>query len=294
MATRLIELAGDGAPLRGWLTTRDAAPSPAVVMAHGFSATIDGMVAERYAAVFADAGFVVLLFDHQTFGRSGGEPRRQIDGWAQARGYRHAIDWIAMQPDVDGRRIALWGDSMSAAVALAVGSLDERVRAVVAQVPALGHTSVADDAGSLFARLRMGVLDAPPPIEATVTLPVVSPDQTGLPSHLPPLSAFHWFMSYGARHGTNWENSATRVTRAAAWTPSVCVPHVRVPSLYLVAPDDEMPGANAEVTLEAYRRTPGAELAEVRGGHFGLLYHREPEFARAARVQVEFLRRHLG
>jgi len=34
-------------------------------MAHGFSATINGMVADRYAEVFCNAGFAVLLYDPQ-------------------------------------------------------------------------------------------------------------------------------------------------------------------------------------------------------------------------------------
>ena len=60
-------------------------------MAHGLSATISGMTADRYAEVFRDAGFAVLLFDHRNFGISDGEPRQQINKWVQARGYRDAM-----------------------------------------------------------------------------------------------------------------------------------------------------------------------------------------------------------
>lgn len=292
-ARRIVEFHGEEAPLRAWLVTPGSGrASPAVVMAHGFTATIDGMVADRYASYFVDAGFAVLLFDHESLGRSGGTPRQRVDPWLQARGYRRAIDHLAELPFVDGERIALWGDSMSAGVALAVTAVDERVRAVVAQVPALGAAMPQGEA--LFERVRDGVLGTLPTEETTRTLPVVSPDQLGSPSHLVPLTAFHWFIEYGARHGTHWENWATRVTRRWAWSPTACGPYLRVPSLYLIAPDDEMPGADPEVALETYRRTPGAELAEVAGGHFGLLYHREPEFARVAALQAAFLQQHLG
>ena len=64
-------------------------------MAHGLSATISGMTADRYAEVFRDAGFAVLLFDHRNFGISDGEPRQQINKWVQARGYRDAMTFLA-------------------------------------------------------------------------------------------------------------------------------------------------------------------------------------------------------
>lgn len=63
--------------LRGLLYRREplVATGAVVVMAHGFSATIT-MVSDRYAEVFAAAGFTVVLYDHRGFGRSEGEPRQ--------------------------------------------------------------------------------------------------------------------------------------------------------------------------------------------------------------------------
>jgi len=83
-------------------------------MAHGFTATINGMVADRYAEVFFNAGFTVLLYDHRIFGISDGEPRQELNVWVQARGYRNAINFVAILPEIDADRIALWGYSMSA------------------------------------------------------------------------------------------------------------------------------------------------------------------------------------
>lgn len=57
-----------------------------MIMAHGFSATINGMTADRYAEVFHNTGFAVLLYDHRNFGISDGDPRQQINPWIQARG----------------------------------------------------------------------------------------------------------------------------------------------------------------------------------------------------------------
>jgi alpha-beta hydrolase superfamily lysophospholipase len=54
-------------------------------MAHGTSATIQ-MVAIEYARAFAREGLAALIYDHRGFGRSGGEPRLEINPWVQCRG----------------------------------------------------------------------------------------------------------------------------------------------------------------------------------------------------------------
>lgn len=78
--------------------------------------------------------------------------------WLQARGYRDATTYAATLPGVDGDRIALWGDSFSAAVAIVVAGVDERVAAVVAQVPATGREPApAGPDGGLYGRIATRV-----------------------------------------------------------------------------------------------------------------------------------------
>jgi uncharacterized protein len=295
---RLVEFTSEGATLRGrlLLPAEGRAPLPAVVMAHGFSATIDGMVADRYGSLFAEAGFAVLLYDHRGFGISGGEPRQEIDRWVQARGYRDAIAHLASLPGIDPSRIAVWGDSLSGAEALAVAGVDPHVNAVIVQVPACGDDPPPADEAAVFEAMRRGLIDVCPPVAASAhgPRPVVSCDQIGTPSHLTPLTAFRWFIEYGGRHGTNWVNWATRVSRTALWHPAVAASRLTIPSLFVIAPDDEMPGSRPAVSLDAYRRAPGAELMEIGGGHFGLLHYPSVAFDRAAGVQRDFLIRHLA
>src|SRR5246127_3892755 len=114
MARRDIEFDAEGVTLRGWFypAVGSNGPGPAVVMAHGFSA-VKAMYLDSFAEVFAAAGLNVLVFDNRCFGASDGEPRQEIDPWAQARDYRHAITYAGSLPEVDAGRIGIWGSSYS-------------------------------------------------------------------------------------------------------------------------------------------------------------------------------------
>ncbi len=296
-----MEFPSAGTTLRGRLYgPAGGTPWPAVVMAHGFSATITGMVADRYAEAIARGGMTVLLFDHRGFGLSGGEPRQVLNAWDQAIGYRDALTHVATCPGVDPARLGVWGDSMSGSVALCVAGLDPRVRAVVAQVPACGSAAPpADPDASGFAALSRLYLAGGPtaaPRERIGPQPVVSPDQQAAPSLLTPLTAFRWFSRYGRRRGTGWRNWATLEIpdSPVPLQAGTCAPHLRAASLWAIAADDEMPGADPEVARRAFEGARGPkELLDLEGGHFGLLEYPGEIFERASAAQVDFLRRRL-
>ena len=134
MRTDVEFISGD-ATLRGWLFSSEAAfqRGPAVVMAHGFTATRH-MAVDKYASALAAAGFTILLFDHRGFGASGGEPRQQFTPWQQARGYRDAISYLEQRGDTGKNGVVVWGDSSSGGVATVVAAIDERVSALVVVV----------------------------------------------------------------------------------------------------------------------------------------------------------------
>ena len=154
-----VTFSSEGADLRGWLYVPDSDPPwPLVVMAHGFSATRH-MTADKYAEVFHAAGLAVLLYDHRGFGESGGEPRLQLNPWIQARGYLDALSYASGIEGVDASRIAIWGDSFSGGVAFTVAAVDERVGALVVQVPAMGRElPPANPDGSLYRALKETIL----------------------------------------------------------------------------------------------------------------------------------------
>ncbi len=296
-----VEFQSEGATLRGFLLRPDSKDRkvPLVVMAHGTSATLT-MVADMYAEAFCRAGLAVLLYDHRNLGRSGGEPRQEINPWIQARGYRDAISFVETLERVDPHRIALWGDSYSGGEVIVVGAIDRRVSAIVAQCPVCGAKApTVEPTRAVFEAIKDILLrgDVGGSSETTTgTLPVVSFDQVGTPSLLTPIQAFRWFIDYGGRAGTHWVNNVTRVVPATPipYSPVLCAPFVEAPTLMMVAPEDEMVHANYGVARRAFELLQGPkQWYDIAGGHFGLLYFPSELFDEASGVQADFLKKWL-
>src|SRR5207253_3543078 len=141
---RDIEFSAEGVTLRGWLYLPNSGgpPFPTVVLAHGYSA-VKEMYLDSFAEVFAQGGLAALVFDNRGFGASDGEPRQEIDPWAQVRDYRHAITYARTLQEVDPGRIGVWGSSYSGGHVLVIAAIDRRVKAVVSQVPLIsGHANL--------------------------------------------------------------------------------------------------------------------------------------------------------
>ena len=291
-----VEFPGERAVLRGRLYRHDG-PRPAVVMAHGFSATAIGMVADRYAEVLHGAGLAVLLYDHEGFGLSDGKPRQVINRWLQCRGYQHALSYAADHPCVDRQRLALWGDSLSASIAITVAAFDVRVSALVVQVPACGSVlGNGDPDGAAYAALRDFYTSAD--VTDSWVLgepqPVVSEDQAAAPSLLEPITAYRWFCEYGLRPGSTWRNTATPATLATPvpFSTGIMARRLTCPSLWVIAAEDEMPGAETPIATHCFDLAGGQkEKLIVEGGHFGLLYDTSPLFGEVSQAQASFLAR---
>lgn len=127
----------DGTVLRGWHYRPDTTGShPVVVMSHGFG-VVKEMALPTFAETFAAAGIAVLVYDHRNLGDSDGEPRQEIDPWAQLSDARDVITHAAGLDGVDPQRIGVWGTSYSGGHVLVLAATDARIQAVVSQVPTI-------------------------------------------------------------------------------------------------------------------------------------------------------------
>lgn len=275
MARRDIEFDAEGVTLRGWFYPGEnaAGPAPTVVMAHGFSA-VKEMYLDSFAEFFAAAGLNALVFDNRNFGASDGEPRQEIDPWAQVRDYRHAITYATTLPEVDSARIGVWGSSYSGGHVLVVAAIDRRVKAVVSQVPLVsGHDNLralvrADFLAGLreqFDADRLARFRGEP----AAMVPVVDENPLA-PSALPTADSWQWFTKTGMTRAPAWRNEVTlrSVEMFAEYEPKTYLPYISpTPLLLLPARGDHL--VPAELTIAAYEqaREP-KKLVILPGGHF--------------------------
>jgi pimeloyl-ACP methyl ester carboxylesterase len=297
-----IEFKSQEATLRGRLYIPEdmAQKCSVIVMAHGFTSTINGMTADRYAERFREAGFAVLLYDHRNFGISDGEPRQELNFWVQSRGYIDAIDFLNGQSEIELNKIAVWGASMSARQAFLVGTIDKRIDAIITMIPAFGNDLPSKDNGQnsyTFAKntlLKDDILKLTHSV--TEQMPIVSHDQISAPSRLTELTAYRWFLEYGGRFATNWKNvvSVSNIEMPHDFHLGHCASQLKAPILMIVATNDEMNGAKTDVTSVVFKRVKQVkEWVDIEGGHFGLLYYPSPIFEKSSKAQISFLKEHL-
>ena len=302
-ARRDVEFAGQGGTLlRGWLylpSRTTASPSAGVVMAHGFSA-LKEMALDRYAEVFCEAGLAVLVYDHRNFGASDGEPRQTINPWAQARDYRYAISWLGARPEVDADRIGIWGSSFSGGEVIVIGSCDERVKAVVANVPFTGYADVdyaqtatrqAAIRAQLYDETGAGLADLEQ--NAFGPVPVVRDEGVEGPVVLDQPESSEWFGQWGAR-APRWINSITLQNGMGTeplWDPGACIAHVAPrPLLLVVATEDRL--APTSVAVQAYERAAEPKQLVMIDGHHFVPYSGEA-FVLSAEAACDFFAKHL-
>ena len=102
----------DGLRLGGWFVPGRAGPGPAVLVCNGNGG--DRSMRAPLAAALAAMGLHVLVFDYRGYGGNPGHPSQE----GLAADARAALDHLAGRPEVDPARVAYFGESLGAAVAL--------------------------------------------------------------------------------------------------------------------------------------------------------------------------------
>lgn len=291
-----VEFPGEGnVQISAWLYLPDSTgPLPAITMAHGYGGTRDHGI-EPFAEAFASAGFAVLLHDHRGFGRSGGEPRQDIDPWQQIADWRRAISYLETRPEIDPTKIGLWGTSYAGGHAIVLGATDRRLRCVVSQVPTIsGHEQflrrINPDAFPAFdemlaqedrSRLRGDPLQYQALVSDDISVVAAYRSKEAIEFYTQPIPA------------GIWENTVTiRSTRnARMYEPGVWISRIApTPFLMVVASEDKV--TLTEVELAAYERAlEPKKLALIPGGHFDPYLG---QFDMAAAAATEWFLQHLA
>lgn len=298
-----VEFDAEGVTLRGWLYRPKPAASsaPVVVMAHGYNC-LKEFYLDKYAEAVANAGHVVLAYDHRNFGDSDGEPRQELDPWVQVRDYRHAITFAQTLDGVDPSRVGVWGTSYAGGHVLVVGAIDRRVRCVVSQVPTISgwQTTLRRTPPQALAERRKE-FDADRHERfrggSPKTVPmVVDPSSGGAASH-GSTDAWEFFTGQDAppddqwRFG-KWRNEVTlrSLELYSEYEPGSFVERIAPTPLLMIVGDDDVV-CPTDMALAAFNRAREPKRLELYpGGHFSAY---TDQFERAARAAAEWFAEHL-
>lgn len=271
-----------------------SAPAPAIVMAHGFSLVKEAYL-DRYARLFCEQGFVVLVFDYRNFGESESYKPQHLEPYEQIKDYRNAISWVSALPEVDEQRIGIWGTSYSGGHVLHIAAVDRRVKAVVAQVPTInGRKGAARKMGS--ERLANFIHE----LESYRTtryfsdeqrmMPVVSLTEPAAQQHP---DAYDWFTN-AAKIAPTWKNEITyeSMEHYLEYNPASFIEFIApTPLLMIAAMEDGI--TPPDLIIEAYEEWANEpkKLLQLPGGHFDV--YNGATFERASEGALHWYLQHL-
>ena len=283
-----IEFNADGTTLRGWLYVPDGNVNslPTVVMAPGF-AMVKEQALDKLAEVFVRVGLACVVYDNRYTGESDGEPRGDIDPYAQMHDYRHAITYVQTLPQVDSERIGIWGTSYSGAHVLAVAAVDRRVKCIVAQVPATSGIRTAQRlmTPDALAGLRKQLDDERDRLlqgKLPATIQMVSNDPNTLCA-FPGERLYNAYTAFGDQ-APNWRNECT-LRSLDWWLEYDITAYVKAisptPLLMILASDDQI--SPTEIQLETFESAhEPKKVSIIRGDHFSAYLENFQHFSSAA------------
>jgi fermentation-respiration switch protein FrsA (DUF1100 family) len=212
-----VRFRSDGLELAGHIyRPPEAAPGErtAALVIAGPTTSVKEETVPHYAAPLAEAGYTVLTFDNRNFGESEGEPRQHLDTAQQVEDLKNAVSYLLTRDDVDPDRLGLACVCMGAGYALAVASMDLRVKALAIVAGAynltdtyrefLGEQGFADYLGNLnAARVQQYARGE------VQYMPAIAGPPDYAPSAMPVQEAYEYYSRAHATEAPNWENRVT-------------------------------------------------------------------------------------
>ena len=104
----------------------------AVLLCHGYTGVKDLYLPDN-AKVLNQAGYVAMVFDYKGWGDSEG-PSTRLAPYSRVLDVQAAMTFLGLQPEVDARRIGLYGTSYGGATVTWVGAVDQRAGCIVSVV----------------------------------------------------------------------------------------------------------------------------------------------------------------
>jgi uncharacterized protein len=237
------------------------------------------------------------VFDYRHYGGSGGEPRELLIPALQHEDYKNAITWLGRHPLVDAGRIGVWGTSFSGGHVLHLAAVDRRIKAVVAQVPAVDMWANAQRVADpvLLESFVKGLADARVagyPDDEPQRFPFSAP--SGQVAFQSDDETHEWLIRTRDECAPSYVNEVVleSLEHVLAYSPGVNAHRIGdTPVLVVLAEGDRW--TPNDLVLEAVARMTGpTEVVLVPGGHYSVYDGEGHE--EAARAAASFFARHLG
>jgi pimeloyl-ACP methyl ester carboxylesterase len=293
MATRSeVHFPSQGERCAAWLyLPQSSRPAPIIVMAHGLGG-VRQMRLDAYAERFQAAGYACLVFDYRHFGGSEGTPRQLLDVRKQQADWRAAVEFARGLPQVDGRRVVVWGTSFGGGHAVHTGATVEGVSAVIAQCLFTDGLASAL-AMNPITSLRVVPLAIADQLLAWVGAKPIMVDTSGAPRSAALMTAHDCLSGYLklVPRGLPFQNrvAARAALQIMAYRPGKLARQLRCPALFCVCERDTV--APTRPTLRHVRKAPQGEVKLYREGHFDVYVGQG--FEKVVADQIDFLRRHV-
>lgn len=289
-----VKFQANGLSLSGWIYKPESKNKlPAIIMAHGY-ACVKELYLDKYAEVFAKAGFAVLAYDHRNFGDSESILEQEIDPIAQISDWREAITYMQTLPFVDSKKIGIWGTSLAGGHVLAVGALDKRVKCIVSQAPTISglrnlrRRVPIDTLEKLFEEFEKERIRRYQGEKAKV-VPILSDDLLKQPfkdnkNDYRALFDEHYVPASEQWRFKNVKNSITLLSleNYANYNPENYLKYISpIPVLMIVADHDTITITEDELAAYSSLNEPKA-LKLIKGGHFTVYHEALDEASNAA------------
>jgi dienelactone hydrolase len=295
LETQPVGFMSHGTRCAAWLTLpTGAGPHPAVVLAHGLGGTHDMMISQ-YEQHFAAAGIATLAFDYRNMGASDGQPRQRIVMRRLRQDVASAVGFLRDQPDIDAKRVGLWGTSLGSMHVVRVAAANPDIAAAVVQCPIL-YGPGALRAGGLRHTLRMT-----PAITADITRSLLGRSRRYIPIIGKP-GTLAVVTAPGALEGWNTmvspglppETLDNRIAAANAMsivrtTATRQVRHISAPFLVCICDQENL--TNSRYAERAALEAPRGETRHFAAGHFDV--YQPPVVEELLAEQTAFLQKHL-
>ena len=262
---------------------------PAILIIHGWGG-IQEALTTPFCDVFAQAGFAVMTFDYPGWGDSQGLPRNTINPWQRVRDADAALAYLKSLPQVDTRKIILWGSSFGGGHTIELAAEHPSLLGAIAQVPMLDGLA-AVRAGSLpkTAKIVGSAIKDLVSIGKPVYLPIVGPE--GELSTMDRDDAYNALIKGISQAGiSRTEYYDNRVTASSIlgigfYRPIKKLKNIKIPTLIIGGSRDSVAPFNEESIRKV--KNPYISVHVLKANHFEPYF--EPILSDNLAYQLKFL-----